>query len=273
MATRKAGRGGRPWPSWSCRNVSVKVAPAISRWTATTRAASVARAGGGEAADDVLGQHGQPLLGFLVAGQADVEEPQRLGAPVDAGDDVGADLVLHQGVGPGLGDLHSGADEEAALRHQHPGHVVADLDGLGEHGGPPLRSGAAPGGPGRRRRRRRGTGRAPTRSRRRRRPGPKAGEDGLGQFEQVVVRPAVELEAGGQERVGAPVLEHARPGGPGPGAGPGTCRQRGVLDPLEGDGVQRPLEQVGIDGQGPVVERRVLAEAAVAELGPGVRRR
>ena len=51
-----------------------------------------------EPADEVLGEHGQALLGLVVAGESGAQESQRLVGAVDVGDDVGADFVLEQGV-------------------------------------------------------------------------------------------------------------------------------------------------------------------------------
>ena len=47
-------------------------------WTATTRAASWRSRRGREAADEVLGEHGQALLGLVVAGQPAGEHVERL---------------------------------------------------------------------------------------------------------------------------------------------------------------------------------------------------
>ena len=47
---------------------------------------------------------------------------------VDEGDDVRADLVLEQRVGPRRGDPRGRRDEQVAVRHHHPGAPVAQLD-------------------------------------------------------------------------------------------------------------------------------------------------
>ena len=81
-----------------------------------------------QSAGQVLGEHGEALLGLVVAGQPDREQRQRLPGAVLVGDDMGADLVVQQGldaVRPESGGL---GDEQPAERHHQLGDVVAHLD-------------------------------------------------------------------------------------------------------------------------------------------------
>src|SRR6478736_8377097 len=81
-----------------------------------------------QSADDVLGEHGQALLGLVVSGQPDREQLQWLPAAVLIGDDVGADLVVQQGldaVGP---DSSGFGDEQPAERHHQFRDVLAHVD-------------------------------------------------------------------------------------------------------------------------------------------------
>ena len=98
-------------------------------------------------AGQVLGEHGEALLGLVVAGQADGQQRQGLPGAVLVGDDVGADLVVQQRLDPVRPEGGGLGDEQPAERHHQLGDVVAHLD-------------AAPGSPGTRR----GSGRTPARA-------------------------------------------------------------------------------------------------------------
>ena len=79
-------------------------------------------------AGQVLREHGESLLGLVVAGQADRQQRQWLPGAVLVGDDVGADLVVQQGLDAVRPDGGGLGDEQPAERHHQLGDVVAHLD-------------------------------------------------------------------------------------------------------------------------------------------------
>ena len=88
-------------------------------------------------AGEILGEHGQPFLRLVVAGQSSAEQPQRLTRAVDVGDDVRTDLVLEQRMKAVRWDDGGRRDEQVAVGHHHAAAVVAHLDmggQIGEHG-------------------------------------------------------------------------------------------------------------------------------------------
>lgn len=74
-----------------------------------------------------LREDGEALLGLVVAGQARAEDTHRLGGAVDLGDEVRADLVLDEGVGPRDLDGGVGVDEQGVAAHHDAVDVVAHL--------------------------------------------------------------------------------------------------------------------------------------------------
>ena len=82
----------------------------------------------GQPADEVLGEHREALLRLLVTGQAAGQDPERLVRAVDEGDDVGADFMVQQCLGPSRRDPGGGRDEQVAVGHHHSGASHPNLD-------------------------------------------------------------------------------------------------------------------------------------------------
>ena len=80
-------------------------------------------------ADEVLGEHRQALLGLVVAGEPAGQHVERLVGAVDVGHDVGPHLVVEQRLDPRRPARgRSGAIEDVAVGHHHPGAALAHLD-------------------------------------------------------------------------------------------------------------------------------------------------
>ena len=67
-------------------------------------------------------------MGLVVAGQPDREQRQWLPGAVLIGDDVGADLVVQQGLEAVRPDSSGFGDEQLAERHHQLGDVLAHVD-------------------------------------------------------------------------------------------------------------------------------------------------
>ena len=79
-------------------------------------------------AGQVLREHGEAFLGLVVAGQSDRQQLQGLPGAVLVGHDVGADLVVQQGLDAVRPDSGGLGDEQPAERHHQLGDVVAHVD-------------------------------------------------------------------------------------------------------------------------------------------------
>ena len=141
-----------------------------------------------QSAGQVLGEHGKALLGLVVARQSDRQQRQWLPGAVLVGDDMGADLVVQQGLDAVRPESGGFGDEQPAERHHQLGDVVAHLDVSREvriHGAVSIELRT---------------------SRLRERPGrdaPGAGSSGWDGLEQLL--------RGGRERLGDPSVELQRP--------------------------------------------------------------
>ena len=81
----------------------------------------------GEAAAGDLGEHGEALLGLVVAREPDAEHLDRLVAAVGLGHQVGADLVVEQRLGPRLLDLGLRPDQQDVAGDHDAVDVGPDL--------------------------------------------------------------------------------------------------------------------------------------------------
>ena len=79
-------------------------------------------------AGQVLREHGETFLGLVVARQSDRQQLQGLPGAVLVGHDVGADLVVQQGLDTVRPDGGGRGDEQPAERHHELGDVVAHVD-------------------------------------------------------------------------------------------------------------------------------------------------
>ena len=123
-----AVRGGIRYSARSDSKISRNPAPSSILSTATTRAASTRRRRGSNPPCQVLREHGQTLLGLVIARQSDRQQCQRLPGAVLIGDDMGADLVVQQGPDAVRPDSGGFGDEQPAERHHQLGDVLAHLD-------------------------------------------------------------------------------------------------------------------------------------------------
>ena len=108
--------------------ISRKPAPSSILPTATTRGREHPQAPRVQAAGEVLGEHGETLLGLVVPGQPDGQQRQGLPGTVLVGDDVGADLVVQQWLDPVRTEGGGLRDQRPTERHHQLGGVLAHLE-------------------------------------------------------------------------------------------------------------------------------------------------